>query len=224
MKRISFHLLALLFVLSLSLTGCSSTGNAVITKLNDADVKIKSIAICPFQEARMEDVQVKGATPSIYPALFKLETNDIDPACVITKMFEDKLLISRKWNVVSPIKTGNAFRKTTNGSIDANMQNVVKKLGQQLGVDAVLIGYLYRWQERQGVWYSVKHPASVAFEVHLYSVANGTVIWKGLFNQTQKSLTENILNIGYFVKKGGQWIAIEELVDDGIDEMIEEMP
>ena len=211
-------IILLLFVF-VSLLGCSSIRDVAISRIDDT--VLKSVAICPFQVETMENVQVQGMMPPVHPALFKLETGGEGADVTLTNIFENNLFAGKRVTIVPAVKTANVFRKTVSDSLDADMASVIKKLGKQLNVDAVCVGYLYRWQEREGTRYAAKRPASVAFSIHVYRTSDGKIVWKGLFDQTQKSLTENLLRVDLFVKRGYSWITANELADDGINEMLE---
>ncbi len=45
-------------------------------------------------------------------------------------------------------------------------------------------------------------PASVAFAVYLIDVASGKMLWTGKFAETQRTLSDNVLDTWAFVKKG----------------------
>ena len=94
--------------------------------------------------------------------------------------------------------------------------------GRSLEADAVLVGYVYRFRERAGSGYSASKPASVAFDIHLLNVAEGSVEWEGRFEETQKTLLENLFNIKSFINRKGRWITADEMASSGIKEMIGE--
>lgn len=101
---------------------------------------------------------------------------------------------------------------------------VVAKTGRRLGADAVVVGNLYRFRDRVGSDYSVERPASVAFTLAMIRVADSSVVWTGVFDETQRSLMENLFNIGTFFKRKAKWLTAEELAVFGLREMLEEIP
>jgi hypothetical protein len=70
----------------------------------------------------------------------------------------------------------------------------------------------------------VDKPASVAFDVHLLRVKDGKRVWNGKFDETQQALSENLLKIGSFVRRGAAWLKAEELSSVGMDEMLKRFP
>jgi hypothetical protein len=64
---------------------------------------------------------------------------------------------------------------------------------KNFAADGVGLGRLLRYRERDGSAAARKEPARVSFKFTIYDVETGRRLWRGRFNQTQKTLTENIL-------------------------------
>ncbi len=88
--------------------------------------------------------------------------------------------------------------------------------GQSRNADGVLIGYIFRYEDRQGSDYAVSSPASVAFDLHLISVPTGEVVWQAAFDQTQAALSDNLFNIDTFIQRKGRWVSADELAAEGL--------
>jgi hypothetical protein len=101
---------------------------------------------------------------------------------------------------------------------------VAAQIGKKLGLEAVVIGAVYHYEQRQGSGLGVQSPASAAFEAHLIQVADKKVLWSGRFDETQHSLSENLLKIGSFVKGGAQWQTVERWSEIGIEHMLRTFP
>jgi hypothetical protein len=96
--------------------------------------------------------------------------------------------------------------------------------GKQAGADAVLVGHIFRFKERKGNRASVETPASVAFDLHLIDVNSGKIVWTGNFDQTQRPLSENLLELGSFIKRGASWVTAEELALGGLEDILGRFP
>ena len=96
--------------------------------------------------------------------------------------------------------------------------------GRDHDTDVVLVGFVYRFRERIGKAYSVESPASVAFGMHLIRVADGATIWSAHFDETQKSLGDNLFHLGTFISRGGRWVTAEELAKSGLERIFERFP
>ena len=93
-----------------------------------------------------------------------------------------------------------------------------------MGADAVLAGKIYRFIERDGTGLSAKTPASVAFELDLIRVSDGRVVWSGHFDETQKSLFENLFQWNTFWQRKGMWITAEQMATEGLNRTFETFP
>ncbi len=97
------------------------------------------------------------------------------------------------------------------------------KTGKDLGADAILIGNIFVYREREGTGLSVVSPASVAFGVQLMNTADGEVVWDTYFTETQKPLFENVAEVGKFFKRKGQWVTADEIATEGIHEVADNL-
>ena len=103
-------------------------------------------------------------------------------------------------------------------------RRLLVQMGRSLHADAVMSGTIYRFQERSGTGLSVSTPASVAFAMELIRVADGRIIWSRAFDETQRSLDQDLFKIGTFLKRGGRWLTAEELATAGLHETMASFP
>jgi hypothetical protein len=101
---------------------------------------------------------------------------------------------------------------------------IATQIGRELGLSAVVIGGVYRFEQRQGSALGVESPASAAFDAHLVRVADKKVVWSGRFDETQHSLSENVLKISSFLKGGAQWVTVERWTEIGVETVLRTFP
>jgi hypothetical protein len=97
-------------------------------------------------------------------------------------------------------------------------------LNRFLGTDAILVGTLARYEERGGGPYAVSRPASVAFGLYLLDGKKGDLVWRFRFDETQRSLSENLLALSSFWERKGRWLTAEELAETGVADMVNTFP
>lgn len=102
--------------------------------------------------------------------------------------------------------------------------SLARKVGQSMGVSAVLVGTVWRYRDRSGGPAATWNPASVAFDMYLVDVRTGETLWSGGFEETQKSLSENIWDWGTFFDRGARWLTAHELARYGMRELLKQMP
>ena len=131
---------------------------------------------------------------------------------------KDIILIpaSQAQGVLSGLLSENKFRLSE--------KDFFVEIGRALEADAVIAGNIYRFRERIGTQYSVDSPASVAFDIHLIRVADGHLLWRGHFNETQRSLSENLFRIGTFLRRKARWITAQEMAMSGLEDVLKTFP
>ena len=102
-------------------------------------------------------------------------------------------------------------------------RNLLIETGRVLDADAIMAGYIYRFRERIGNKYSVDLPASVAFDIHLIRIADGRLLWSRHFDETQRSLSENLFQLGTFLKRKGRWITAQEMAMSGMETILKSL-
>ncbi len=128
------------------------------------------------------------------------------------------------FEVVPPSQAGPVFQRMRRAEMGQGLARAVADTGRKLGVDAVLVGYLYRFRQRVGTAAAVDKPASVAFELALVRVSDAQVVWKNSFDETQRSLSENLFNLGQYLKTGLRWMTAQELARVGLDHLMKRFP
>jgi hypothetical protein len=85
----------------------------------------------------------------------------------------------------------------------------------------VIVGYLFRFEDRVGSNYAASKPASVAFDLHLIDVSTGKIVWTGGFDETQQALSDNLFNLDLFIERGGTWVAADRMAEEGLEVLLE---
>ena len=143
---------------------------------------------------------------------------------VVEEVFVDKLHKLKEVELIPLDKVQSVYKRIASESLKGPLLNILKKVGRELGADFLAVGYVYRYTEREGYNFSVEHPASVFFEIHLIKTIDGSIIWRGFFDKTQKSLMEDVFQISSFVKGGGKWMTARQLTEQGMNKIFETFP
>jgi hypothetical protein len=143
---------------------------------------------------------------------------------VVEEVFVDKLHKLKEVELIPSDKVQSVYKRIASESLKEPLLNILKKVGHELGADVLAVGYVYRYTEREGYNYSVEHPASVFFEIHLIKTIDGSIIWRGFFDKTQKSLMEDVFQISSFFKGGGKWMTARQLTEQGMNEIFKTFP
>lgn len=95
--------------------------------------------------------------------------------------------------------------------------------GKKQGAQLLLIPQILDWHEREGSKAGVTQSAHVRAEFFLLKVDDGTLMNRSIFEEKQVGLTENLLTVGTFFKRGGAWVTAEELTVDGMRKAVKDM-
>lgn len=108
--------------------------------------------------------------------------------------------------------------------ISGGQIGTVIALGQKLNCDGVLLTTVHRYSQREGTEYAADSPASVKFSMVLRHAKNGNVLWSADFREKQQSFLSNIFSFTQAKKRGFKWISVEELMEQGIKERLNDCP
>ena len=214
---LSLLLLVLLFSFS-----CGSQ-RAVAPKL-DISNNFKRILVLPFKNMTRIYGETESVKSPLGPNYYLTGKIEPDAEFVMTEKLAGFLEKQQNCEVVTKDQLSEAsFNITVNPEKGADELRHILDIGRREGVDGVFAGYIFRFRERVGNTMSVSSSASVIFELHFINVKNANISWSGYYAETQKSLSEDLLGIGKYFKRGGKWITAEELAISGLEELLEEI-
>lgn len=225
MKGRSVALIAaavLISALALSL-GCSTTDQGKAARQEIAWVP-KKLAVMPF--IRVDSPIQPGGTVCCPLTGATFNTGQIIPGAerVLDNALGSDLAQMTTIPFVPYAQTGLVFGQIAGRQYRDNLRKDVVATGKKLGADAVLVGFIFRFRQRQGTGYAVDKPASVAFDLSIVRVSDGSVLWKNSFDETQQSLSQDLLNLGQYMKHGLSWYTAEELGKIGMTRLLQRFP
>lgn len=158
-------------------------------------------------------------------SLFKAEPVVPEAMDILNRMLVERLAATGD-EIIAPEEGSGVLSSVMAGDSGAKLSaiEIYRETGKAMDADSVLVGHVYRWQEREGTDFAVDRPASVAFDLNLIRISDGTLIWRDRFDRTQKSLSENLLDFVGFFKRGGRWQTVESFAAYGLDSLLENYP
>lgn len=201
---------------ALFLTACSfGPGNLQSRHASDLETRrIRRIAVVP-PSALSDEVRPQallGTTP-------EPRNVERDAAETLARIAYSVMAALPNWQIVSESEV-REVAQTLPSAVEATR---LRQIGQMVYADAVLTGRVQRYRERVGDEWGAKSPASVAFVVELIDVRRGDVVWSARFDETQKSLSENIFAIGDIGQRGVRWLSAEQLTQEGVKKAIAQL-
>ncbi len=225
MKGRSFALIAaaaLISALVLSF-GCSTNGQGSAPRQEIAWVP-KKLAVMPF--IRVDSPIQPGGTVCCPLTGAVFNTGQIIPGAeqVLDDALNADLAQITNLSFVPYAQTGLVFGQIAGREFKDSLRQDLAATGKKLGADAIMVGFIFRFRQRQGTGYAVDKPASVAFDLSVVRVSDGMVLWKNSFDETQQSLSQDLLQLDQYMKYGLRWYTAEELGKIGMSRLLERFP
>ena len=208
------------FLLLFFMSGVLLSGNLEV----DAETEAKpTLAILPFLVERMNDPS-RGAVCPVCGGVYKKGDILYGSQHTLAQLLQQKMETLETFKVLPLEKVEALFLKADRGQFELRPSRSAIQLAKELEADFIFVGYLFRFEERVGSRIGVERPASVGFDIHLLRVKDGKRVWDGKFDETQQALSENLLKMGSFVRRGAAWLKAEELSSVGMEEMLKRLP
>jgi len=219
MKLQKIIMVALLLLLS----ACKTPG--VFTAAPETPSNIERLLILPFRDiSKVYGVNVNVQCPVCGNVIRSGEVPE-NAADFLTDHLYSLLQSNSDYKLIPPGQAQGVQSNLLSGDESTLPdRDLLVATGRALKSDAVIVGYIFRYRERVGTRYSVDSPTSVAFDIHLIRVADGRVLWSGQFNETQRSLPEDLLSLGTFIKRKARWITAHEMAQAGLEDLLQSLP
>jgi hypothetical protein len=187
---------------------------------------INKVVIVGFDAAVPQGKEADVVRSPLSGSVFMAEPVPQDVVQRMTDILFNKTEAEKGYEIISPAQAKGVISRIMRSDQTLVMSpvKILQDVGKAFDADAVLAGYLYRWREREGTDYAVNRPASVAFDLHLISTVDGTILWNAKFDKTQRSLSENVFDLATFFKSKGRWLTAEKLAILGFKKMLAAMP
>jgi hypothetical protein len=188
------------------------------------EAKVESIGVMPFLKGRHGSDIGETLDCPLSQLYCDRERLSGDSHRILTEYVHEALQKRHGEKVISLEKTSEVYGKIAKDEAEDTLRTLAVKLGESLEANLMVAGTVWRYEERVGGSMGAFSPASVAFAIYLFDVASGRMLWEGSFNETQRSLFENVLDTWAFLKKGAKWLSADELARYGVREVFKKSP
>lgn len=202
-------------LLSLLVCGCgASSGNLQSRHSSDVEARaIRRIAVLPPAAGAGQKANAPFTAPVGTPRASEREAPELLARQVYLAMAG-----LANWQIVSESEV----REIDTGGAGSDAVRM-KRVGEMVYADAVITGTVLRFRERVGEEWGAKSPASVAFTLELVDVRRGDIVWSARFDETQKSLSENLMGVFQIGERGLRWLNAEELSSEGVKQAVAQL-
>jgi hypothetical protein len=169
--------------------------------------------------ARVQNALVEVAVLPFAPAGDQVSPEAADS---LSGLVADTLR-KRGVNIVQPAEMNALLVAESPETQPPDVETALDVADQKLHASALLTGRVIRYVERAGARRMASQPASVAFEMTLYSVPERRRLWRGRFDQTQGELSDRPRERARLPGGGLRWLTAAELAEWGAQEMVNAM-
>ena len=182
-----------------------------------------SLVILPFLIEKGENPG-RGAYCPVCKRVFQWSDVPAGSENILTRLLYQKMETKQTFKVIPPEKVEEGLKVVQEKEFEKKPIPTSFQLGRGLAADFIIVGFVFRFEERIGSALGVERPASVGFDLHLFRLRDEKMVWEGRFNETQRSLSEDLLKIVSFFKRKASWVTAEELSSGGMDELLKKLP
>jgi hypothetical protein len=172
------------------------------------------MAIIPFQAVMSKTESVNTVVCPLSGAVYFGGKIASDGEKVTEELFIEKLKDFKEIEIIPQEKVEGIYKRICAESLKMPLSEMIRKAGIELNADLVAVGYVFRYVERIGYDYSAEKTASVAFEINFVNPKDGSIIWRGVFDRTQKSLMEDVFHVSSL-----RWLTARELTKQGMNQV-----
>lgn len=204
---------ALLAAAACLVSGCAETiRSRPSPALAEREEPIRRIAVAPFEVRLSRHPGSASSGEGVAPAAAAQVAHQVAEA-----------LSGAGFEVVPPEDVSRALVEGGVPFSKARPGPALAVLERAFGVDAVLFGEIWRFRERVGSAAGATRPASVGFGIRLVDPATGQLLYEAVFDETQRPVSENVLNAARYPGGGSRWLTAAELSGWGARELAQEL-
>jgi len=204
----------LAFALALALASCVTLRAPIVTTQiwGTQPGLLRKVAVVPFEpDPRLE----RSTAPTAVSSAVAAE--------LVARVVAEALAASGS-EVVAPNDLVIAFEAAGTPLPRGDARAVAQLAAQHFGASAVVLGRVQRYREREGSSSGTLRPASVAFEMTVYTAPSADRIYVARFDHTQSALSNDLFGSIRYPGGGLRWLSAAELTRWGADHAIKEMP
>ncbi|MDR2050320.1 MAG: hypothetical protein LBQ63_00890 [Deltaproteobacteria bacterium] len=173
------------------------------------------IGVAPFTQPLVVSDLLAGYIPEniakIDAAVFPRLDRDF---AVILSRIEDRDFISREQAAVCSASI------PKNAALPA--LDYWTLVGECMEADLLVVPQIIHWQERKGGDFGVEEPASVVMDIFLLDARLKALIARSRYDEKQRPLLENLLELDKFIERRGRWVGAGQLAQEGMFKAVKE--
>jgi hypothetical protein len=185
---------------------------------------VEKIGLMPFVKGRYGAEINESLSCTV--CLLLNDPKDLDPDSdfILTKYTQKALQKRLGEKVITLQQSAEIYERIPRDDIKDSPRSLAKKLGEALEADLIVVGNVWKYRDKVGGSGAISEPASVAFAIYIIEVTSGKLLWKEVFSETQRPLSENTLTVRTFFERGSKWLSANELASFGVTQIFQKFP
>ena len=187
-----------------------------------------TLAVMPFFKGKWQPEETEAADQTLGCSLAQIcrvDPNiDINADRMVTQLVYDWLKVRLSDRLLPREVVSEAFDKIARDPLTQTPRSLAMELGTVLGADLVLTGTVWRYRARGALEQVPDSPAAVAFAVYLVEVKTGQRIWRGVYDEVQGQVTNNLMQAPQHIKMGIRWLTADEMARQGVQQVFKKFP
>jgi len=188
------------------------------------NIQWEKIGVLPFFKGRQSADTEETLSCSICELSFKSENIKDGADRAITSYVQEALERRYRDKVIAFDEVSRVYQEIPRDDTKDTPRSLAQKAGEALGADFMIAGTVWRYKDRVRDPMGPGRGASVAFDMYLIEVSDAKTVWKRRFDETQRSLTEDIRGAKVLIKKGAKWLSADELARYRVEEVFKRFP
>jgi hypothetical protein len=195
-----------------AVAGCAITPIIKHRTYEKADGLFRTVAVVPFTAGQRLAVSLRpgGVTAG--------------EASQLVARFVVEAFQAQGIRVIPASDVERAFAASGGQSHLADAATAAAVTARKFGATGIVRGVVLRYRERDGGPRGALRPASVAFQLTLYTAPAGVRVWSARFDETQPALSDDPLRVRLYPGRGTRWLSAAELTRWGADEALAVIP
>lgn len=169
------------------------------------------VSVAPFTQPRTTSELIAGNLPEPQGVILEEDLRQLD---VALRRVLSQSATKRNYRYLTTMPLTQSYA-VHSGAQPAGLSTWIA-YGKAHKAQVLLVPYVLHWHEREGSKAGVTHSAEVRVEFFLLNIDAGSLMARSVFDEKQRSLTENFLEIASFVKRKGAWVSATDLAVEGM--------
>ncbi len=176
------------------------------------------VAVAPFTQPRDPYQLISGQIPDNQGRIDREDLVALDNSLKNVLLLDTK----RSYDFIVRHKLPPAWNEVRSSGQPSALSRWIE-YGREQGAQYLLVPQVLDWHEREGSEAGVTNSAHVRVEFYLLNIDRNGVQNRSIYEEKQVGLIDNLLAVGDFIKRKGQWVTAGDLAVEGMKKAVRDL-